>query len=407
MNFLYLIKKLFNFDLYQKYRYHIKVEKDQKEVYWLFKALDQMMDKFQKDITYEDFALWVQVNLGNNYAVFLDLIKHTDVSDDILEETLRTVKERSLSYELAQLSLAVSEGKEPIEKIKELVDRFDDLAEETQTSPFVTTSLAELYDDAYRKPGLRWRLRTLNRMLGSLRPGDFGFIFARPETGKTTFLASEVTYFAEQADRPILWFNNEEQGKKVMLRCIQGSLGIPMVELVRDLRGNQDRYYQQTHDNLKIIDNAGIHKNDIRALVKEYNPAAVVVDQLDKVKGFSNDRDDLKLGMIYTWHRELAKEYENAVIGVTQSDASGEGKKYLTMDNVAGAKTAKQAEADWIMGIGKTHDAGLELVRHLNVCKNKLLGDEDSDPAMRHGKADVLIQPDRARYEDFRNAARQ
>lgn len=407
MNFLYLIKKLFNFDLYQKYRYHIKVEKDQKEVYWLFKALDQMMDKFQKDITYEDFALWVQVNLGNNYAVFLDLIKHTDVSDDILEETLRTVKERSLSYELAQLSLAVSEGKEPIEKIKELVDRFDDLAEETQTSPFVTTSLAELYDDAYRKPGLRWRLRTLNRMLGSLRPGDFGFIFARPETGKTTFLASEVTYFAEQADRPILWFNNEEQGKKVMLRCIQGSLGIPMVELVRDLRGNQDRYNQQTHDNLKIIDNAGIHKNDIRALVKEYNPAAVVVDQLDKVKGFSNDRDDLKLGMIYTWHRELAKEYETPVIGVTQSDASGEGKKYLTMDNVAGAKTAKQAEADWIMGIGKTHEAGLELVRHLNVCKNKLLGDEDSDPAMRHGKADVLIQPDRARYEDFRNAARQ
>ena len=64
---------------------------------------------------------------------------------------------------------------------------------------------------------------------------------------------------------------------------------------------------------------------------------------LDKIKGFNSDRDDLKLGFIYQWARELAKQY-CPVIGVSQADGTGEGKKWLTMDNVSGAKTSKQAK---------------------------------------------------------------
>lgn len=89
------------------------------------------------------------------------------------------------------------------------------------------------------------------------------------------------------------------------------------------------------------------------------------------------------------------------VIGVSQSDVSGEGKKWLTMDNVANAKTSKQAEADWILGIGTTHDPGFEYVRYLHASKNKLSGDEDSDPTLRHGRVEVLIKPDIARYSDL------
>ena len=71
------------------------------------------------------------------------------------------------------------------------------------------------------------------------------------------------------------------------------------------------------------------------------------------------------------------------------------------MANVSNAKTSKQAEADWILGIGKQNESGMEYVRHFHVSKNKLFGDEDSDPNMRHGKWDVKIQPTIARYEDY------
>lgn len=71
------------------------------------------------------------------------------------------------------------------------------------------------------------------------------------------------------------------------------------------------------------------------------------------------------------------------------------------MANVANAKTAKQAEADWILGIGKTNDPGYEMVRFLHLSKNKLSGDEDTDASLRHGKREVLIEPSVARYVDL------
>ncbi len=272
--------------------------------------------------------------------------------------------------------------------------------DELDENIFVTSDLGELYERSVKQTGLRWRLATLNQMLGSLRQGDFGFIFARPESGKTTFLASEVSRFAEQASRSILWFNNEEQGSKVMLRIYQASLGLRLEELFSNLNEHKRKYVELTGDRIKLYDSGNISKNDVERIVYQVKPSLIVFDQIDKIKGFTNDREDLRLGSIYQWARELAKEY-CPVIGVCQADGTGEGQRWLTMANVSSAKTSKQAEADWIIGIGKSNDDGMEYIRHLHASKNKLVGDSDSDPRLRHGKLDVIIQPDIARYKDI------
>jgi hypothetical protein len=268
---------------------------------------------------------------------------------------------------------------------------------------FVTDDLNDLVNDSIKTPGLRWRLSTLNRMLGSLRFGDFGFVFARPETGKTTFLASEATHMASQLAEeagPILWLNNEEQGNKVMLRCYQAALGCTMTELFRDLDRAKKEYHRLTKGKIKIYDSGHITKSTVEKLCRQLKPSLIIFDQIDKIKGFDNDREDLRLGAIYQWARELAKVYAPA-IGVCQADGSGEGQKWLTMANVANAKTAKQAEADWILGIGKVNEPGFDTLRFLHLSKNKLLGDTDSDPEMRHGRMEVLIDADTARYRDL------
>jgi len=267
-------------------------------------------------------------------------------------------------------------------------------------SVFTTDNLGELHEGSIKNTGLRWRLGTLNRMLGSLRKGDFGFIFARPESGKTTFLASEISFFAGQTKQPIIWFNNEEQGSKVMLRIYQATLGLTLEQLFQDIEGNKKKYHDLTKGNIKIYDSGSISKTDVEKLCYQLNPGCIIFDQLDKIKGFSNDRDDLKLGSIYQWARELAKQY-CPVIGVSQADGTGEGKKWLTMDNVSGAKTSKQAEADFILGIGKTNDEGMEMVRHLHASKNKLIGDSDTENELRHGRMDIIIRPEIARYSDI------
>jgi hypothetical protein len=110
----------------------------------------------------------------------------------------------------------------------------------------------------------------------------------------------------------------------------------------------------------------------------------------------------LVYGAIYQWARELAKKYAPS-IGVCQADGSGEGQKWLTMANVSNAKTSKQAEADFILGVGKTHDEAAEYIRYINISKNKLMGDADSEPALRHGRFEVIIEPEIARYKDVIN----
>ena len=403
MNLLFLLKALLNIDNYNQYRHHIKIDKNvDKEIYYLFVALDNIIKELNRSITFEEYALWVQVNLGNDYNPFINAIKiQADGDQTLILKTLQIIKKKDIALKIAQKALAISEGhNENEEELNELISKLHENQVEDDKLKIVDFNLKSLYDTTIKSPGIKWRLNCLNRSLGPLRKGDFGFVFARPETGKTTFLASEVSFFAEQVPTPGIWINNEEAGEKVALRCITSSLGIEEDKLEQNLEIYNEQYRKKTKNNIILIDEASIHKQDIEDLIKQYTPSFLVFDQIDKIKGFSEDREDLKLGKLYIWARELAKKH-CPVIGVCQADGSGENKKYLTMENVANAKTAKQSEADWILGIGATHNAGFEFIRHFNISKNKLLGDKDTDKKLRHGKFDVLIQPDIARYKDI------
>ena len=399
-----LLKVLLNQETYNKYRQHITI-KDNKELQTLYSFLDKMMEEYQRDVTFDEYCLCVLSNVNTNSEVIsaiLTVIKDANVSIEIAESLLKQHKERSLAHNIALLAIDVTEGRKTLDDLQLAIAEHESDTPILTEDTFVTTNLEELYTEHVKKHGLRWRLKVLNKMLGSLRKGDFGFVFARPETGKTTFLASEMTHFANQLDEedgPILWFNNEEEGNKVQIRIFQAALGLSFLDLFKDRAASSEEYQVLTKDKIKIIDSANITKTLVESYCKKHKPSVILFDQLDKVKGFTGDREDLRLGTIYQWARELAKEY-CPVIAVSQADGTAEGKKWLTMDNVANAKTAKQAEADWILGIGATHQEGMEYVRHLHVSKNKLIGDEDSEPKMRHGKADVLLLPEIARYQD-------
>jgi replicative DNA helicase len=340
-------------------------------------------------------------------GVFEQLEK-ADASDDSVEKLINGITTANVLRDLSHQAYSVAEGKGNLEDVMKTYEQLKLLSSSsTDTTQvdveFVTDDLEVLVNDSIKKHGLRWRLKTLNKMLGSLRKGDFGFLFARPETGKTTFLASEVTHMASQLNSesgPILWLNNEEQGSKVMLRLYQAALGIDLATLYSNIGKAKDEFHAVTHGKIKLYDSGTIHKRTVERLCEQFKPSLIIFDQIDKIQGFDSDREDLRLGTIYQWARELAKKYA-AVIGVCQADGQGEGQRWLTMAHVANAKTAKQAEADWILGIGKVNDVGFDNIRYLHASKNKLTGDEDSDSTMRHGRMECLIEADIARYKDI------
>ena len=358
-----------------------------------------LMSKSDLELAYHSNYL-LEDSERNELSDLLDRVLDLELTEQNVYAYLNAHKQRCIAGELAKLALDVEDG---TAKVEELLNKFNELEHEdteTEEATPVNMNLHEIYESQIQTPGLRWRLDWLNKSLGSLRKGDFGFIFARPETGKTTFLASEMTHMVSQTDGDILWFNNEEQGKKVAVRCFQALFGLTNKELFDGKENNANKYKEQVGNRIKIYDYEDSSSTSrIESIIKNTNPALIIFDQIDKVRGFKSDRYDLELKKLYQWAREMAKLYA-PVIAVSQAGGTGEGKVWLTMDDVDSSKTAKQGEADWILGIGKEQD-NTSNMRYLNISKNKLLGDKDTLPDLRHGNQQVMIKPNIARYEEL------
>lgn len=313
---------------------------------------------------------------------------------------------RKALLSLSEAAYKASQGVGTLDECQTLLEALikPPVAATVADDTFITTNLEDIVRDTIAIPGIRWNLGCLNHSCGSLRQGDFGFVFARPETGKTTFVAAVVAHALDQVSQPIIWFNNEEQDNKVMLRVVQSYFGIKLDKLMSNVKHYNKLFNEQVGGRLLLVNSSrtDISKSNVERIIEARKPSLIIYDQIDKIKGFKADRDDLVYGAIYQWARELAKQYAPS-LGVCQADGSGEGQKWLTMANVSNAKTSKQAEADFILGIGKTHAEETEYIRYINISKNKLMGDSDSEPALRHGRFEVLIEPEIARYRDIVN----
>ena len=397
------------FTKYYKYVNINYIKINYNELYKLFNMIDLYYEKYNNnnninitelDIFYNSNYLLKDNERKDLESLLKDVYEQDITNMETIIGLLEEHRRRSLAGQVALMALDVEAGKKSTAELLELFNNFEHQEVEADEITPVDMDLDNLYDTQIATPGLRWRINWLNKSLGSLRKGDFGFIFARPETGKTTFLASEITHMVSQTDGDILWFNNEEQGTKVGIRVYQATLGLTTQALFADKQTNKARYKAITNNRIKILDfEDSSSKHRIESVLKQYNPALIIFDQIDKVRGFKGDRNDLELKQIYQWAREISKTYA-PVIAVSQASGEAEGKLFLTMDMVDGSKTAKQGEADWILGIGKEQD-NTSRSRYFNITKNKLIGDKDTSPDLRHGSTQVLIKPEIARYEDI------
>ena len=391
---------------YKKYRSFVKPEDFGKELRPLLSAYDNWYTKntgapHLEDVANLTFAGGVpEKEVEFTKGVFSTLRGINGESSVV--EVLEKFKRNQILGQISLAAYEAQEGRRSFLEVSSLVKELDTPLE-AQEIEYVTDNIHDILKDTVLVPGLRWRLDSLNKSVGSLRKGNFVVIFARPESGKTAFVVDQAAFMASQLTEesgPVLFFNNEEMGEAVKGRLFQAALGCTINHLRKAPDRAQEAYREATKGKIRLLDSASIHKRQVEEICEREKPSLIIFDQIDKIKGFKADREDLALGAIYQWARELAKTY-CPVIGVCQADASAEGQKWLNMDNMANSKTAKAAEADAIIGIGKTHDAGFELIRFIHLPKNKLGRDADCDPSCRHGKFEVILQPEINRYKDI------
>lgn len=396
-----------NYRTYGSYLDRKHIDSQFRELGYVYKALDELHELNPEDLTLPELQAFFFHSYPdcdpNVYLTLFTSLSETAIGEETGKAILKQIKERKEALRLSEAAFKFSTGNGTAEAMNEAYTALSAAETAKEDFEFVTDDIEALLDSTVRQSGLRWRLDFLNKSLGSLRKGDFGFLFARPETGKTTILASEISFMLSQLDDdsgPILWFNNEEVSDKVKLRVVQAYFGIDLATLLSNPRKYNEQFNKEVGGKFKIVKDTNIDKKLVERVLKAYPPSLILFDQLPKMKGFAADREDLKIGEISNWARGLAAQYAPTV-GVFQAGGIAEGQKWLTMDYVANVTTAAQAEADWILGVGKTHAEGSEALRYLNISKNKLAGDTDSIEALRHGRSEVLIKPTIARYADI------
>lgn len=404
---LTLLSCLLDKNYYNKYYQYVDIKslKDIcKEVFYLYQALEELQEKTDSSPSLNDLQAYFFVRYPQAekplYEGLFRTLQEALLSEGLPEVLLEEIKRRKVALKLSETAFQYSQGTASQESLTEFYEQLLSHKEDHSNLNGHDIDLESVLERAYTHSGLRWRLQFLNKSLGSLRPGDFGFMIKRPETGGTAMVASEVAYMLPQTDKPIVWINNEESNDKVILRVWQAYFGCTREQLLSNPKRYKEVFYSQVGDRFKFFGIEYSNKASIESIIDRYSPALVVYDQLDNISGFAADRNDLMLGNIYKWVRENAKK-GHAAFGVTQADGTAEGVRYLTMQHVAESKTSKAATADFIFGMGMVHDTELENVRYINISKNKLMGDSDSLPELRHGKGEVLINKSIMQFEDI------
>jgi len=336
-------------------------------------------------------------------GLFADL-RAIEISEEVGNTILQQIERKKLALSLSEASYELSQGRGSLEKVAGLVEALGEFKSGSDTQEFetVTTSLTELMQEEELTPGFNWRLKCFNLSLGPLRKGVLGHIFARVETGKTAMWVSEVTHMLHQipeGQKCVIFFN-EEGGRDVIYRLYSALTKRTYAQLVAHPKEAEKEFYSLGGDKIVFIDRPVLHKNEIERVCAKYNPALIVIDNLDKVAGFEADRRDLVLGAIYKWARTLAKTYA-PILSVGQADVSSHNTKWLNEAQMADSKTGKPAELDFIIGIGRVDQDGFENVRYVSVPKNKLRGDKNTDEKFRHGHFETLILPEYSAYKDI------
>ena len=369
-----------------------------------------------KAIDFDSFNLWLKLAHPTLSDEKLTIIRtqlkraREDVDPSVRAGIVERLVAASAAKQLEDLVTSFDDGEDMQfgEKLRAIVDRYDERVARQVKTPFCEVDIDELLDEDENDEGIKWRLSILNEYMRPLRPGDFGCIAMRPGAGKTTCFTSEVTFMAPQCPdgRGVLWFNNEGPSRRIVGRCWQSALGMTFHE-IGELRGASKNGHKQAYaaavggsDRIKIVDAHDMTSGEVEDIIREQQPYIVVLDMVDNIR-FGGQmlnggtRTDQLLEAMYQWARILGVKHDCIVLCTSQLSGEAEGLTRPGLGMLKDSKTGKQGALDFLITIGKSTDPLLAKSRFINIPKTKLnRAGKPGDPC----GYEVILDEDRGRY---------
>lgn len=361
------------------------------------------------EILWPEFLTWYTViahpSLASDKFTLVEMIcnKLASLTDPINTSVLKNFLTRDFAGLIADTATTIAlDGKLELmaDVIKQVADYNNGINALSSSKYYVsrddwdeqvaTLAVGDKYD---------WGLNELQVSVGPIRKGDFIIVGARPDGGKTTFLASQVAHFAKQLKdgECVLWLNNEESLSKVKSRQAQAVLNWTVAEVMKDGTATRNAMIKTLGGESRIVtvDKTDMSIQDIDEVVAITNPSIIIIDQIWKVSGFEDSKgtEIMRYASLAKYIRGMAKKV-GPIIGTSQLDGSAEGMKFPDMGTLYGSKTAVQGEADCIIIIGRDPSEPANS-RFIHTPKNKMMF---GDPTKRNNTWAVEID---ATYAQF------
>tara|TARA_B100001250_G_C19756304_1_gene770263 strand:- start:362 stop:1582 length:1221 start_codon:yes stop_codon:yes gene_type:complete len=358
-----------------------------KDVRKIKQALDTAMETYGGDLSVSDLqAVFNRVNASMTTATrtaYEDLFKRIEIAEpikgEIAEDTLSQLFQQHVGDLVANLGFDFVNGTEnSLEPLRKLLEEYKDDFTPNLRVEWDDHSLDTILDATALESKWKFNIPSLARRVEGISGGHLILVGARPNTGKTSFHASIVAAadgFAHQGAK-ITVLCNEEAYTRVAARYISASTLMTIKE-VRINKALAASRYNSIKENIQFKDSTGKGMDWVESVVKYERPDIVILDMGDKFADIRSERSDITLKAAAIHARNIAKQYDCAVVWMSQLSAEAEGRADLNQAMMEGSKTGKAAEADLMVLIGKTQQAEGEdedPIRYLNIAKNKLNG---------------------------------
>ena len=342
------------------------------------------------------------------YSVIIQNIISADdsVADDIISNWCRDDRVLDINYSIE----SYLDGTGTIDSVTQTIREAGELDAVEATDDVLTIDNVTFGKEDLER--LKWNLGCLNDCTAGIGGGNLAIVFASSNVGKSSFVISEVVNFIPQIpdDKYIIWFNNEEELKLLYARHVSCVAGKKTSEIKENWDAYSKGFVKHFGDKIVGIDSGNITRGKVTSILDKYPPAVVVFNNLDKIQKGNDMAMHKELGALYQWGRELAKDYNTAVIAVCQASDNAAGKSMLTQNMMQDSRVDKCGEADIIIGIGRAaleegqteevRDETGNVFRYINVCKNKL--DEGTIEGKRESYLNMVkLNTSTGKYSDI------
>lgn len=250
---------------------------------------------------------------------------------------------------------------------------------------YITEDVLDILKDEAGDHGIKLPTTALKLYVKGLLGGASVLVAAPPDAGKTSLLGCIAAEAAPQIplyfdpDRPILWFNNEGKGRRIIPRLYQAVLQCDLKQL--NAWGNdgslQERYVKALGgkaDRIRIKDFHGGSLAQAEQVIEQMKPCIVIWDMVANVKfkgsGNGGNKTDL---LEEKWQeiREMACRHDFISFGTCQISIEGRNNLHPPQEALKDSKTAIQGAVDLQIHLGAMTGANYQDIRGISAPKNK------------------------------------